>query len=144
MQLTAALAAQPDAATLATALGYGTTAAMVASLSLDPSIPITAVVMSASPSPSPVYGSTLSSSATGGIVGGILGGAAFALYFITVSIVACCIKCTCCCQHAQCKERYKTRSIWCCCCSVTPPPPSNDPIDFKPVAPGMVMRAAAV
>ena len=143
-----ALAAQPDAATLATALGYGTTAAMVASLSLDTSIPISAVVMSASPSTSPIYGSTLSPSATGGIVGGILGGAAIALYFITISIVACCVKYTCCCQHAQCKERYKTRSIWCCCCSVTssqtaPPTPvyAKYAIHADPTSPGMVVRS---
>jgi leishmanolysin-like peptidase len=127
-----ALAAQPDAAALATALGYGTTAAMVASLSLDANIPISAVVMSASPSASPVYGSTLSPAATGGLVGGILGGAALALYLITVAIVDCCIKCTCCCQHAQCKKRYQTRSIWCCCCcccnatQAAPPAPVNE------------------
>jgi hypothetical protein len=145
-----ALAAQPGAATLATALGYGTTAAMVASLSLDASIPITAVVMSASPSPSPAYGSALSSSATAGLIGGIVGGAVIALYLITVFTVACCIKCTCCCQHAQCSERYKTRSIWCCCCRVTPPPtdpapagrPYTSPSYLKPA--GMVMRSAAV
>ena len=135
----AALASQPDAAPLATALGYTTTAAMLTSLSLDSSIPIAAVVMSATPSPSPRYGTTLSAAETGGLVGGILGGSALALYFITVTIVACCVRCACCCQHAQCKERYRTRSIWCCCCTVTPPPPSKDA-----AAPGMVMRSAAV
>jgi leishmanolysin-like peptidase len=135
----AALASQPDAAPLATALGYDTTAAMLASLSLDSSIPIAAVVMSATPSPSPRYGTTLSAAETGGLVGGILGGSALALYFITITIVACCVRCACCCQHAQCQERYRTRSIWCCCCTVTPPPPSKDA-----AAPGMVMRSAAV
>ena len=45
----AALASQPGASALAFSLGYGSTAAMVSSLSLDSTIPITAVVMSATP-----------------------------------------------------------------------------------------------
>ena len=139
--LSPALAAQPGAPALATALGYGSTAAMAASLSLDPSLPIAAVLLSATPAPSPSQSTrgALSAAETGGLVGGILGASALALYLLTISIVVCCVRCTCCCQHAQCKARYRTRSVWCCCCAVTPP--SVDP-GHKPA--GMVVRSDAV
>ena len=106
-----ALAAQPDSATLATALGYGSTSAMVASLSLDSSIPITAVVMSATPSPSPLEESN-PSNGTGGLVVGALFGAVFAVYVLTVSVIASCVHCACCSRHEECKARYSKRSVW--------------------------------
>jgi hypothetical protein len=121
-----ALATQQNAAALATALGYGSTAAMQSSLSLDPSIPVSAVVMSATPSPSPPPSTSPSPSPLPpppgpsqlpALIGGIVGAAAVGLYFFIVSIVACCVKCTCCCQHALCNDHYQTRSIWCCCCT---------------------------
>jgi hypothetical protein len=137
-----ALASQPGAASLATALGYTSVSAMQTALSLDSANPVAAVVLSPSPSPtrSPSY-STLSPGETGALVSGILLGCALALYFITIFIVACCVKYTCCCSHAHCKEDYADKSMWCRCVRLKPSmvvqaPPANGPTgDFYPQAP---------